>query len=181
MFPFRAGTDGRGWGVELRKVRYSGQGFSLRGEKDRFVLPADFRKAVKESGGGERTLCLQLHPEWPCLIGFGLSREAEFDAELDREADDARALGQPFNRQARASQLFGFTKIPFDDSGRLVMPPRFLKAANLADRLYFQGSGVDFTIWNPAELDKMGGEWRHAQIACADLEEDALAAKGRKS
>ena len=37
--------------VEAGKpVTYSGQGFSLLGEKGRFVLPPDFRKAVRDSG-----------------------------------------------------------------------------------------------------------------------------------
>ncbi|MEN9718753.1 MAG: hypothetical protein RIQ99_1631, partial [Pseudomonadota bacterium] len=31
------------------------------GEKGRFVLPPDFRKAVKESGLGDRVLCLAKH------------------------------------------------------------------------------------------------------------------------
>ena len=53
---------------------YSGQGFSLIGEKGRFVLPPDFRKAVRDSGQGERVLCLAKHPRWKCLTGFGLSR-----------------------------------------------------------------------------------------------------------
>ena len=41
-----------------RPVSYSGQGFSLLGEKGRFVLPPVFRKAVRDSGQGERVLCL---------------------------------------------------------------------------------------------------------------------------
>ena len=35
-----------------KPVTYSGQGFSLLGEKGRFVLPPDFRKAVRDSGIG---------------------------------------------------------------------------------------------------------------------------------
>ena len=50
------------------------------GEKGRFVLPPDFRKAVRDSGMGERVLCLAKHPRWKCLIGFGLGRVAEFEA-----------------------------------------------------------------------------------------------------
>ena len=165
--------------MESRRVRYNGQGFSPKGEKDRFVLPPDFRKALKESGDGDKTLCLQLHPELQCLIGFGLSREGELDAQLDREEESALRLGQSFNRLLRSSQMFGFLKVPFDDSGRFVLPPRFVKGANITDRLYFQGAGAEFLIFNPDELMKLGDDWRHAQLACDDLAEQA-AAKVRK-
>jgi MraZ protein len=166
--------------VEARRVRYNGQGFSLRGEKDRFVLPPDFRKALKESGEGRKELCLQLHADLPCLVAFGLSREHELDAQLDREEDNALRRGEPFDRQLRSSQLFGFLKVPFDDSGRFVLPPRFVKGASIAEQLYFQGAGADFLIFNPDELAKLGDDWRHAKLACEDLAQQAAAARGRK-
>ena len=176
-------SDGQPWAgaghLESRRVRYNGQGFSLKGEKDRFVLPPDFRKALKESGDGEKTLCVQLHATLPCLIGFGPSREDELDALLDREEENALKLGQQFDRLVRSSQLFGFLKVPFDDSGRFVLPPRFVKGASITDRLYFQGAGAEFLIFNPDELMKLGEGWRHAQLACDDLAEQA-AAKARK-
>ena len=40
-----------------KPIRYNGKGFSLRGEKNRFVLPACLRKDVIASSGGERILC----------------------------------------------------------------------------------------------------------------------------
>ena len=165
--------------MDARRVRYNGQGFSLRGEKDRFVLPPDFRKALKESGDGRKELCLQLHADLPCLVGFGLSREGELDDQLDREEENALRRGEGFNRQLRASQLFGFLKVPFDDSGRFVLPPRFVKGAGIGDSLYFQGAGADFLIFNPAELMNLGADWRHAQLACEDLAEQAQT-RGRK-
>lgn len=166
--------------LELKRVRYNGQGFSPKGEKDRFVLPPDFRKALKESGEGDKTLCLQLHPELSCIVAFGLSREGELDAQIDKEEENALRRGESFNRQVRSSQLFGFLKVPFDDSGRFVLPPRFVKGANISDRLYFQGAGPEFLIFNPDELMKLGdADWRHAKLACEDLAEQA-AAKVRK-
>ena len=166
--------------METRRVRYNGQGFSLRGEKDRFVLPPEFRKALRDSGDGERVLCLQVHESLPALVGFGLSRESELDAQLDREEEFALQRGDAFNRQLRASQLFGFIRLPFDDSGRIVMPARFLKAARIEDALFFQGAGSEFLIFNPAELAQLGDEWNHAKIGCEDCEAQARAAKGRK-
>ena len=166
--------------METRRVRYNGQGFSLKGEKDRFVLPPDFRKALKDSGDGRKELCLQLHATLPCLVGFGLSREAELDLQLDREEENALRRGEPFNRQVRSSQMFGFLKVPFDDSGRFVMPARFVKGAGIAERLYFQGAGPEFLMFDPDALMALDpADWRHAQLACDDLASEA-AAKGRR-
>lgn len=166
--------------MEVKAVSYSGQGFSLKGEKGRFVLPGDFRKAVRDSGNGERVLCLAKHDRWNCLVGFGLSRESALEAQLDREERIAIERAVDFDREARAAQLFGFSKIPFDDSGRFVLPDRFLKLGRLTDRLFFQGGGAFFTIWNPDELAKMDAAWEGAQAACAEFETEALAGKARK-
>ena len=163
-----------------KAVNYSGQGFSLMGEKGRFVLPPDFRKAVRESGRGERVLCLIKHPRWTCLTGFGLGRENEFEAELDREERIALDRGTDFDREERANQLYGYAKVPFDDSGRFVLPERFFKLGALAASAFFQGGGKSFTIWNPDELAKMGPGWEDAQSACAELAAQAQSGKGRR-
>lgn len=149
---------------------YNGQAYSLAGEKGRFVLPPAFRKAVKESSGGNRTLCLAAHDRFDCLIGFGLSRTEKLDAQLDREEERAIRLNQhDFDREVRAAQLFGFEQLPFDDSGRFVMPEHLRDLGKVDGGLYFQGAGDFFFIWSPAELARMGTEWKGAQAACAKL------------
>ncbi len=174
------GRGDPGDGVQALPVSYSGQGFSQLGEKGRFVLPPDFRKAVRDSGEGERILCLAKHDRWKCLVGFGLSRLGTFEAQLDREERIALDRSQPFDREMRAAQLYGFARVPFDDSGRFVMPERFFKLGNVADQLFFQGGGAFFTLWNPAELAGMGGGWEDAQGACAEFAAQAAAGKPRK-
>lgn len=147
---------------------FSGQAYSPSGEKSRFVLPPLFRKAVKESSDG-RVLCLAKHPLWNCLVGFGLSRKDELDAQIDREEEMAIRLNQTFDRDTRASQLFGFVELPFDESGRFVMPDHLRDLGRIEDGVYFQGGGRFFTLWNPAELNKMGDEWASARAACASF------------
>lgn len=157
---------------------YSGQGFSLRAEKNRIALPAAFRKAVADSSGGERLLCIAKHDRWKCLTGFGLSRSAGFDAYLDREEDRATRLGRDFDRDLRSMQLWGFEQVPFDASGRFVLPDHLAELGNLRDAVFFHGAGEFFTLWSPAELDAMGEGWEGPQAACRKLAADA--AKGRK-
>ncbi|MFO6445757.1 division/cell wall cluster transcriptional repressor MraZ [Erythrobacter sp. NE805] len=148
---------------------YSGQAFSPSGDKGRFVLPSAFRKAVKESSGS-RVLCLAAHDRFDCLVGFGLSRTEKLHEQLEREEERAIRLGQhDFDRDVRAQQLFGFEQLPFDESGRFVMPEHLRDLGKVGDGLYFQGAGDFFFVWNPAELALMGPEWKGAQASCAKL------------
>lgn len=163
-----------------RPIVFSGQGFSLIGEKGRFVLPPDFRKSVRDSGRGERVLCLAKHPRWKCLTAFGLGRVDELEAELNREEGIALERGIDFDREFRSQQLYGFGRIPFDDSGRFVLPERYAKLGAIQGAAFFQGGGKTFTIWNPEELAKMGDGWEDAIEACADLHAQALSGKGKK-
>ncbi len=144
---------------------YSGQAFSPAGDKGRFTLPPLFRGAVKQSSDG-RILCLDKHPRFECLVGFGLSRQDELEAQLDREEDRS---GPEFDRDTRAAQLFGFARVPFDDSGRFVLPDHLRMLGRVEDALFFQGGGRSFTIWNPAELMKMDDAWAAAKAACAQF------------
>ncbi|PLK25163.1 division/cell wall cluster transcriptional repressor MraZ [Porphyrobacter sp. TH134] len=149
---------------------YNGQSYSPAGEKGRFVLPPGFRKAVKESSGGARTLCLAAHDRFDCLVGFGLSRTEKLAAQLDREEERAiRMNDTAFDRDVRAAQLFGFEQLPFDESGRFVMPEHLRELGKVADGLYFQAAGEFFFVWSPEQLAAMGPEWKGAQAACAKL------------
>lgn len=157
---------------------FSGQAFSLRGEKGRFVLPPAFRNAVKASSEG-RVLCLTAHDRWDCLIGFGLSRQAEFEALLDREEESAYKFGRDFDRETRAIQLNSFAQMPFDDSGRFIMPDYLQGLGEIEDQLFFQGGGTFFTVWNPAKLYEMGKDMAVSKAACRALEKEA-SGKGKK-
>ena len=161
--------------AENGSVTYSGQDFSPRGEKGRYVLPTEFRKAVVESSGS-KVLCLAKHERWKCLTGFGLSREGELNAQLDREEERAIRTGRDFDADLRRIQLFGFKKISFDDSGRFIVPEHLAGIAGLTGDVFFQGAGSFFTLWNPDELYRMGEGWESAQAACRALADEA----GRK-
>jgi MraZ protein len=70
--------------------------------------------------------------------------------------------------------------VPFDDSGRFVLPERFFKLGGLSDSAFFQGGGKQFTIWSPDALADMGQGWEDAQEACLDLADQARSGRGRK-
>ncbi len=149
---------------------YNGQAYSPAGEKGRFVLPPAFRKAVKESSGGSRTLCLAAHGKYECLIGYGTSRIDELAEQLDLEHKNAIAMRDAeFDRDARAGQLFTYEELPFDDSGRFVMPEHLRELGKVEDGLFFQSAGAFFFVWAPDELMRMGAQFKAAQIACRRL------------
>ena len=159
---------------------YKGQGFSPRGDKARYVLPPLIRKTVRESSDG-RVLCLAKHEKFACLVGFGTSRETEFEDQLDREEQIALSRNEPFDRDTRAAQLYGYSEVPFDESGRFVIPEHLSGLANIDGPLFFQGLGRSFTLWNPTELAKVPSGWEAAQAACASMVRDAAAGgRGRK-
>ena len=160
---------------------FHGVGFSLRGDKDRFVLPPAFRKLVKDASHGSRILCVAKHERWPCLTGFGTSRVDELSAQVAREEAAALARGTPFDPEMRLAQLHTFLELPFDESGRFVMPGHLAQLGGLADEVYFNGNGPFFTIWTPAALMAMGPGWEPMQAACAALGEEARATKAKRS
>ncbi|MEM7780175.1 MAG: division/cell wall cluster transcriptional repressor MraZ [Pseudomonadota bacterium] len=146
---------------------YNGQAYTVMSDKGRFVLPPAFRKAVKASSDGAKTLCLAVHDKYDCLIGFGLSRIPELHAQLEKEEERAVRLSQDdFDADARAGQLFGFEQIPFDDSGRFVMPEHLKELGFVEEGLYFHGAGKFFFVWNPDQLAEMGSAFRGAQASC---------------
>lgn len=144
-------------------------------DKGRFVLPSQFRKTVKESSANRPILCLDKHNRWPCLIGFGLSREDTFDDLLDREQAEADKKGVEFDREQRETQLSSFREVPFDDSGRFVLPVYLAELARIESQIFFQGAGQVVQLWSPDELAKMGDEWENQKAACRQLASEALA------
>lgn len=156
---------------------YSGQGFSPRGEKGRYVLPPAFRNAIAPAKDDPRTLCLAKHDRWNCLTGFGLARTETFETLLDREEEAALRLGREFDRELRSTQLWTFSEIPFDASGRFVMPEHLAELCDIGGAICFLGGGQFFTLWAPDQLYKMGEGWEGQQAVCRKLEADA---KGKR-
>ena len=163
-----------------RPVIYSGQGFSPKGDKERYLLPASFRKGVSESSAGKNLLLVAKHPTWECLVGYGESRREGLMAEIDRDHEMAVRAGQPFDRDMRYFQLFDCAEIGFDNSGRFIIPAHLKALVGIGDGIYFQGSGPFFTLWAPDVLARQQGpQWASAQAACASLMKASLMKEGK--
>ncbi len=167
-------------GVAGTQSQYWGQGFSPRGEKNRFVLPADFRQTVREASHGNRMLCLDRHHKHPCLVGFGESRAASFAEQIAHEERVAIERGEPFDIDERLAQVAGFARISFDDSGRFVLPEYLGEQVEVADALYFHGGLHQITIWAPDVLFRMGPGWDSVKSACRAKMAEHAAKAARK-
>lgn len=160
---------------------YSGQGFSLRGEKDRFVLPSDLRNPLAEASG-ERVLCLSKHDRWPCLTGFGTDRIDTFEDLLDDLEDKAiRRNETDFDREMKSADLWTFKRVNFDASGRFTLSSTLCELGEISDSIYFHGVGQMITIWNPEVLLRQGPKFAQMQAYCREEMAEALAkAKGKR-
>lgn len=161
-------------------MQYWGQGFSPRGDKHRFVLPADFRSAVKEASGNNRILCLDKHTSLPAMVGFGLDRTRYFHIELEEEKQQAKEDGKAFSRELFMAQLSGFRRTNFDESGRFVLPAYLSEMVCVEGGLYFHGGGNYFTIWPPEVLFAMPAEWDTIKASCRAMMAETLGKERRK-
>lgn len=158
-----------------RPAGYGGQGFSLRSDKDRFVLPAKLRSRIVDRNK-DRVVCIGMHEKWPCLTAFGADFTDSFETILDREA---ALQGHAFDRDARSFQLWDFEEVPFDASGRFVLPATYAQIGSIGTALYFQGAGDYITLWSPEVLLAQDAPvFRSAQAKCRA--EMALAEGRRK-
>jgi MraZ protein len=157
---------------------YSGQGFSPRGEKGRYVLPPTFRKAIAPAESAPRTLCLGKHDRWNCLVGFGLDRTASFESLIDRAEESALRAGKDFDRELRSMQLWNFTEVSFDASGRFILPDHLASLCNIDDAVAFLAGSPFFTLWAPEQLYAMGAGFEGQQAIVRKLEADA--GKGKR-
>lgn len=166
---------GRGHGAQAvadNVYQYNGPGFSPIGDKSRFVLPPKLRKTLKDSNGGEKTIYVDRHPVFPCLIGFG----EPYKRMLLEEVTAASA--QSAERHMLNFQLNSFIDLPFDESGRIIFPRPILEMGGITDAIYFHGAGPYFTMWDPEQLLAMeGSTFMAAQIHCRA---HMAAGKGRK-
>ena len=158
----------------VRPIIYSGNDFSLVGEKGRFVLPPKFRNPVIQSSGDKPVLYLSKHETWDCLIGFGDSRRYEILEDLDLQQRMARERGEPFDYDTKAQMVLGCDPVTIDGSGRFVVPTGLVKPGCVGKEMFFLGGGKFFSLWNPDVLEGMGAEFATAKSMCAALREEAL-------
>lgn len=132
---------------------YRGFGLSAIDGKGRVAIPAKLRATLEYNSANERVIALSRSRSSPCLTGYDLPYadilpETLAQEMAEREPDAPRMSRENLNRMA-----FGVVEdVPYDASGRLVIPPFMRKLGQLDDLAFFHGSGHIIEIWNPHVL-----------------------------
>ncbi len=143
-------------------IIYSGYGICVADGKGRFALPLDMRKAVKASSADTK-LCLTLHAELPCAIGFGLSHKQWLEDQVVEMERAARERGEGFDGEAeREARFADLEDLNFDDGGRFFMPADIRDMMGIGDTVVFVGIGRHIQMWDPRAL--LASEGRSARV-----------------
>ena len=129
---------------------FQGSALNAVDAKGRVSVPA-FLRSVIERRGDARTIVLARHDSFPALAAYDPAYAALKHAKLERlaekqETDPAADL----DYARRTMMAFGATEeVPYDSSGRIVLPPMMRAKGEIEDLALFIGVGETFQIWNP--------------------------------
>lgn len=120
--------------------------------KGRVALPAPMRVIV-ERQAGERALLLSDDPVRGCLRAADNGWSDRLYDRLAAEAESARAAGREVDYEEVGANAFGhFDEVPFDQSGRFILPPFLRGKGGLTDLAFFWGAGDTIEVWDPRTL-----------------------------
>ena len=132
---------------------FQGSALNAVDAKGRVSVPA-FLRSVIERRGDARTIVLAKHESFPALSAYDPAYAALKHSKIERlfekqEGDSEAAL----DYQQRNLMAFAATEeVPYDSSGRIVLPPMMRRTGQVEDLALFLGAGETFQIWNPQLL-----------------------------
>jgi MraZ protein len=131
---------------------YKGHVLNAIDAKGRVAIPASLRSAIERNAEG-RLFTIALHAQDPCLSGYDRGWSNLLHDRLEREEIRERDAGRAFDFHNTNRRAFGTTEeLPYDSSGRFILPAFYRKKAQLDDLALFIGAGNTFEIWNPRLL-----------------------------
>jgi MraZ protein len=154
---------------------FQGSALNAVDAKGRLSVPA-FVRSVIERGSDARVIVVGSHEVSPCLTGYGRNYARNLFQEMERRrlVEEGKGAGVE-EHYARARRLFGMTEeVPYDTSGRIILPPMMRRKGRIEDLALFVGVGGVVEIWNPRiALDE--GDRDLKEIAAYRLEEKGIA------
>lgn len=136
--------------------RYQGDGIGLVDDKGRVAIPSTLRAMLaanspKANGKDGGTVVIGAHQKSRCLVAYDPAYVDILAEKLDRrEAENTSADGEfDYNIKRRGAPG---EAVPFDGSGRFIMPrfPRFY--AGIGEHAFFYGVLDYIEIWDPKTL-----------------------------
>ena len=159
--------------VELEHL-FNGSALNAVDAKGRLSIPA-FIRGVIERRSDAKAVVIGMHDVPPCLNAYdrGYARHLHAENERRRLLEEGQG-GSPEAAYARARRTFGITEdVPYDTSGRIILPPMMRRKGRIEDLALFVGVGGTFEIWNPYVALKSGDEDLR-DLAAYRLEEKGL-------
>ena len=152
------------------RALFRGSALNAIDAKARVAIPAGLRQAIEANGNG-RNLIIAKHESDPCLIGYDHGWSALLHARLSQIEEREANAGRDYGRHNANRRAFGLVEdVPFDASGRFILPPLLRDRAQLADLAFFIGTGDTFEIWNPRLLIETPGiDEELKQVVAAQL------------
>ena len=140
----RTGSD-----VALEHL-FQGSALNAVDAKGRVSVPA-FLRSVIERRSDARTIVLAKHESFPCLSAYDPAYAALKHAKLERLLEkEETGPDAALEYQQRNLMAFAATEeVPYDPSGRIVLPPMMRRKGELLELALFLGAGETFQIWNP--------------------------------
>lgn len=160
--------------MELEHL-FNGSALCAVDAKGRLSVPA-FIRGVIERRSDAKAVVIGAHEVAPCLNAYdrGYARHLHAENERRRLIEEA-AGGDPATHFARARRTFGVTEdVPYDTSGRIILPPMMRRKGQIEDLALFVGVGGTFEIWNP-RLALESGDEDLRDLAAYRLEEKGIA------
>ncbi|MCM8557576.1 division/cell wall cluster transcriptional repressor MraZ [Sphingomicrobium sediminis] len=132
---------------------FQGSAVNAVDAKGRVSVPV-FLRGVIERRGDARTIVLAKHALFDCLDAYDPAYAALKHQKMERRAEKTEtAMGADVDYMAANLMAFGATEeVPYDKSGRIVLPPMMRSKGGIEDLALFIGVGETFQVWNPAKL-----------------------------
>lgn len=164
------GTDAR---VELEHL-FNGSALNAVDAKGRLSVPA-FIRGVVERRSDAKAIVIGKHEVDLCLTAYDRGYAKILHAENERRRLQEEQRGDAQAHYARARRTFGVTEdVPYDTSGRIILPPMMRRKGRIEDLALFVGVGGTFEIWNP-RLALESGDEELRELAAYRLEEKGIA------
>jgi MraZ protein len=154
---------------------FQGSALNAVDAKGRLSVPA-FVRSVIERRSDARAIVIGAHEVSPCLTAYGRNYARNLYQEMERRrlAEEEKGAGVE-EHYARARRLFGMTEdVPYDSSGRIILPPMMRRKGRIEDLALFVGVGGIVEIWNP-RIALEEGDRDLKEIAAYRLEEKGIA------
>ena len=129
---------------------FQGSALNAVDAKGRVSVPA-FLRTVIERRGDSRTIVLAKHEHFAALAAYDPAYAGMKHAKLERllEKDELNPDAAIEYQQRNLMAFAASEEVPYDSSGRIVLPPMMRRKGGIADLALFLGTGETFQIWNP--------------------------------